>query len=391
MNPLIFIPEERLEQGSEPWLQRRKIVGTSTQSPCVMGEPLPYKDSVKTWLQLHSERAFGSTFQGNLDSERGTRLEPYARELFNEQMKGKVEEMVPIWCERSLQDGAFADTEFSDSSILHWTDPDSPLPPIFGPTIASSYDGYSRNGDFHAWLEIKCPRDKRSKVWKSIKAGRLPDDYYWQVCHQRATFGDHDAFGYFMAYLDDKNYLIMAIDDDERVKSGQFDRDVARVSVEWIKFLGGEPQPGDMSMNEEWAKFEADLIKNRNERMAIEVTAKPFGDAEERAKGKLKDMIKDNIDVPGLPRIYGRQVNFSNRASRSFDMDAFKAANPDFDFGPYETVEVRVDMDAFKAANPDVDLSAFEVAETNIDTAKLIIDQPEFVSTKDSWTVQVQE
>ena len=384
MNRLTFISEALLEQGSDPWLRRRGIVGTSTQSSCVMGEPLDYKDSVRTWRELRTERAFGSAFGGNLDTERGKRLEPLARDLFNNLYEGIIAPVYPIWCERWL-----IENEYEGPSIVHW--PEGGLPPILGPTMASSYDGYSRNGDFHAWVEVKCPRDKRSKVWKSVEKKRIPDDYYWQVVHQRATFGDHDAYGYFMVYLNDEDYLVMAVDEDERVTSGQFARDVQRACQEWIKFLSGELQPGDMSMNIDWSDLEKDLTENRNKRLDIEVKAKPFGDAEERSKRKLKDMIGKGVDAPGLPHIYGRLLSFDNRPTRSFNLDEFQKTHPDFDLSDYKVVTTSFDYDAFKEANQGLDLSDYETATISVDIDRLTKERPEFLTIKDSWYINVRE
>ena len=346
MNRLTFIPEERLQQGSEPWLKRRMIVGTATQCAPVVGFPMPYDDSPQTWRQLRSERAFGSTFKGNPDSERGKMLEPFARNLFNRLYHNSVEPMEPVWCERRLNDERSGSTHLKESE---------PLPDIEGPTIASSYDGYSLNGDYHAWLEIKCPRNERSKVWKAVKAGKIPDDYYWQVVHQRATFGDHMTFGYFMAYLDDENYQIMSIHEDSRVESGQFDKDVRYAESCWKQFLEGQPQPGDMSDVDGWAELENQLTAGRTKRVEIEAAAKPHKDAEELAKKSLKKMIAENCgEGTGLRRIHGRNVSFDNRPKTSFDMESFHNDNPDFDLEPYQKVVVSYDTDRLVAEFPEL-------------------------------------
>lgn len=365
MNQLIFIPESMLPQGSDVWLKRRSIVGTATQAACVAGQPLSYQDSPKWWRDLRAERAFGSTFKGNPDSMRGQRLEPVARALFNEVYKGQIEPMEPIWCERELAVSLYGDYP----SVVMWEW--SSLPEIKSETIASSYDGYSRNGDFHAWLEIKCPRGQSSKTWKAVDQGRIPDDYYWQVVHQRATFGDHEAFGYFMVYLEDGDYLIMAIDDDERVKSGQFAEDVLFLEEQWSMFLSGEGQPGDMSTAPDWKKLEEELAAGRKKRLELEAVIKPHSDAEERAKKALKQLIVEQYgESSGLRKAFGTNVSFSNRAKPSFDLEAFKDANPDFDLSQYEVVNVTVDTDRLRADHPEM-VEPFE-------------------SVKDSWYVSVK-
>ena len=361
MNRLTFIPEERLQQGSEPWLKRRMIVGTATQCAPVVGFPMPYSDSPQTWRQLRSERAFGSTFKGNPDSERGKALEPFARDLFNRLYAKSIRPMEPIWCERKLGD--------SQRGIVHIGNEE--LPEITGETIASSYDGWSMNGDFHAWLEIKCPRNDRSKVWKSLKSGKIPDDYYWQVVHQRATFGDHDAFGYFMAYLDDHHYQIMAIEDDSRFKSGQFDKDVRYAESCWRQFLIGLSQPGDMSEVDGWSDLEELAIAGRTKRIEIEAAAKPHKDAEELAKKSLKKMIVEEIgEGSGLRRIHGNQVSFDNRPQITFDVDTFHNDHPEIDLELYRNVTVSYDTDQLQADYPGL--------------------TEEYLDVKDSWWAKVK-
>ena len=357
MSDLIFIPEERLQQGSQPWLERRRIVGTATQCAVVMGEPLSYPDSPKTWRELRQERAFGSTFKGNADTERGKRLEPLALAKFNDYFSGAIDAMQPIWAERRI-DGEGV------QSVLDWDQPDD-LPQIDGPIIASSYDGYSFTSTRHTWVEIKCPRSTSSKTWVAVEEGRIPDDYYWQIVHQRATFGDQPAFGYFMVYLNDEEWKAMPIAVDPRWKSGQFAEDVKRVEVEWRKFLNNEEQPNDMYSNEDWRSLEDQLVRNRNERVSIELQAKPFVENEEAAKEELREMIEQSFSPGEQRRVYGKRLSFSNHPKQEFDMDAFLAT--------YDEAEMR-------------DLYSKSVW----DTERLSHDYPGFVTTTDNWRVHIK-
>ena len=367
MTQLTFIAEELMAQGSEAWHARRGVVGTSTQTACVMGEPLSYNDSVRTWRQLRSERAFGSTFKGNAGlGARCCGWRPFARAVFNKVHYGEfIAPIRPIWCERPIVEDPI------DGRLLVIA---QPLPEIPGPTIASSYDGYANAGDFHVWVEIKCPRGKSSKVWKSLAKGQIPDDYYWQVVHQRATFGTQDAVGFFMAYLSDTDYLIIEVADDDRMKSGLFDRDVARVSQEWLKFLTGESQQGDMAEVEGWSTLEEMLLVNRRERSAIELRAKPFADNEKLANKQLKGIVDGLYSGQSVPRIYGRQVEYSNRMSLAFDQNAFMASRPEDEMSRYweEVTTFTFNMDRWRKDHLDVDLSEFE-------------------SVKDSWVVNARE
>ena len=361
MSKLTFIPESMLPQGSDIWKKRRSVVGTATQAACVAGEPNSYANSPKTWMDLRTERMFGSTFTGNADTQRGQRLEPIARALFNEIYKGKVEPMEPIWCERSLANGPG-----DRAGVEIWSEPD--LPVVENATIASSFDGYSRNGDYHAWLEIKCPRGMNSKTWKAVDAGRIPDDYYWQVVHQRATFGDQIAFGYFMVYLEDGDHLIMAVEDDARVQSGQFGKDVKYICDQWGQFLEGAAQAGDMAQSSGWLSAAKEMVDAREKRLEMEAEIKPYTTAENTAKEHLRDMIVHEYGQDsGLRRAFGGRVAFVNHPKTEFNLTAFRTIFPDYDLNDY-------------------------VAD--VDYRRLCDDFPEakeFIHTEDSWRVSVRK
>lgn len=360
MSKLTFIPESMLPQGSDIWKKRRSVVGTATQAACVAGEPNSYANSPKTWMELRTERMFGSTFTGNADTQRGQRLEPIARALFNETYKGQIEPMEPIWCERSI-------AEHADLSqgVVDWQDPE--LPVIDEATIASSYDGYSRNGDYHAWLEIKCPRGISSKTWKAVSAGSIPDDYYWQVVHQRATFGSHDAFGYFMVYLEDGDNLIMAVEDDPRFKSGQFEEDVQYICQQWGLFLEGASQAGDMTGVIGWNNAAQDLAAARDKRLELEALIKPHAIIEDESKALLKHLIDEHAQGD-VRKVFGGRVSFTNRPKTTFDFEAFREAHPDFDLNDYVK---------------------------SVDHERLVEQVPElaapFVLIEDSWRVSVKK
>ena len=359
MSKLIFIPEERLSQGSEEWLQRRRIVGTATQCACVMGEPLPYQGAVRTWRELRAERAFGSTFEGNADTERGQRLEPLALEKFNEVVR--VPPMSPIWAERGIDD--------ETTGWLYWTGEE--LPEIEVPTIASSYDGYSYEEGMHThyWVEIKCPRGKNSKTWKAVEEGLIPDDYYWQVVHQRATLGSEViAEGYFMVYLSDEDYLIMPLSDDPRMKSGQFHRDAERCVIEWRWFLLSHHQPSDMSKDEDWLEIENEFLKNRMERVAIEKTADPFRQIEQEAKDRLKKIAEGNYEL-GADRVFGDKVSLKNVQKKGFLLDEWIADHP------HESREP---------------MYYRQKLEKIWDLDRLMADYPGYVKVENNWRVSVR-
>lgn len=138
----------KLVQGSPEWHQRRLTHRNASETAAVLGES-PWT----TPYQLWQERTGRLRREVSAAMAHGTRLEPLAREAY-EQLTGNV--MEPL---------VLVDGEYS-----------------------ASMDGITLDGGLG--LEIKCPiKGRESTLWAEVSGGHLPTHYYWQVQHQLMVSG----------------------------------------------------------------------------------------------------------------------------------------------------------------------------------------------------------
>jgi putative phage-type endonuclease len=129
-----------LIQGTEEWLELRKTKITATDAPVIMSE-----SHWKTKIQLYHEKKSEDVFNFcNSAMQRGTDLEPIARNLF------------------IIQTGIFVEPKVV---IKDWA--------------MASLDGISECGKYI--VEIKCPGSKDHAI---ALQGKVPDHYYAQLQHQ---------------------------------------------------------------------------------------------------------------------------------------------------------------------------------------------------------------
>ncbi len=131
------------EQGSETWKAMRKKFVCASDSATVLGIS-PYSTPLQLWeekLGLRPERPANSAM------ERGTRLEPIARDIFEKKYRILMMPEVKI------------------HPIDTW--------------MMASLDGISLDGK--EILEIKCTNRKNHEI---AKAGKIPEYYKPQVQHQ---------------------------------------------------------------------------------------------------------------------------------------------------------------------------------------------------------------
>ena len=151
-----------LVQGSLPWFEHRSKYRNASESPALMG-----MSSFMTKRQLKAEkRGEGKPFVGNIATDYGNKMEPIALK--------KVSELMGV----DLEAGVWTEGEYS-----------------------ASLDAYGVNKDGKSVkVEIKCPFQKeRSKLWKTVIKGEIPDQYYWQLVHQDMVV-DTD-FSFFFVYI----------------------------------------------------------------------------------------------------------------------------------------------------------------------------------------------
>jgi len=140
-------------QGSDEWLELRKTRITATDANTILG-----LNPWKTRLQLYKEKKGLIPPQAsNARMQRGTELEPVARELFK---------LTTGW-------------------DMH------PAVVVCGEMVMASLDGITPSGDYI--LEIKCPS---IKIHETAKEGRVPPYYYPQLQHQLMVTGAKKVFYY---------------------------------------------------------------------------------------------------------------------------------------------------------------------------------------------------
>ena len=202
-----------IEQGSDEWLQWRLERCMSSDASVIMGSTPSYY-TIRTWADLREARA-------------GFRKEPssYAEYLFRE--GHRKEELARKYLNSS---GLIDVFEFKPACLTSEID---------GIEFGTSLDCY--NG-LDIWVEIKCPRDERSKRWEFVRGGSdnprslIQDHDWWQMVHQAAIINMESATGYYMVYDSNQNNAIIEVPWDELMK------DWPRLLGEWKRFESGETQ-----------------------------------------------------------------------------------------------------------------------------------------------------
>ena len=180
-----------IEQGSEAWFQERCGRFTASKFATLMSG-----ETTKGFGDLITETA-GEIITGeieesyvNADMERGKELEPEAR-------------------------ACFEDTTGLDVLEVGFCLPDDEAQ---GEWVGVSPDGLIPSED--AILEIKCPKKKTHLNY--IKAGRLPNEYKWQVQGQLLVTGAKKA--YFMSYYPNMKPFIIEVLPDEEMRASLTER-----------------------------------------------------------------------------------------------------------------------------------------------------------------------
>lgn len=143
--------ERQLEQGTQGWLDwRAGGIGGSDAAVIKMGDEFPFSTSIVELWKVKTGRSAGP--EQNERMERGHKLEPIARELYERQ--------TGIWVEPVCMEHPYM------------------------PYMRASLDGITE--DRRIILEIKCPNvDTHNKAL----AGELTPYYYCQMQHQLAVSG----------------------------------------------------------------------------------------------------------------------------------------------------------------------------------------------------------
>lgn len=171
---------EDLQQGSPEWLSLRKTKITATDASVIMGT-----SHWKTRIKLYHEKLSNDPpMPPNERMQRGTDLEPVARELFSIQTGIEIKPMVIV------KDWAMA-----------------------------SLDGMNVLGT--KIVEIKCPGEKDHSIALS---GKIPDHYYPQVQHQIYVAGVDMSYyfsfdgidGVIVEVLRDDKYIAKMLEEEKK-------------------------------------------------------------------------------------------------------------------------------------------------------------------------------
>lgn len=138
----------KLVQGSPEWHDHRRRHRNASETPAVL-QLSPWLTAYQLWL-IKTGRAPQPEVTPAM--AHGTRLEPLAREAYEQETGYVMEPLV-------LVDGEYS----------------------------ASLDGITLAGDLI--LEIKCPKAKDSKLLAEAKAGRVPVHVYWQMQTQLLVSG----------------------------------------------------------------------------------------------------------------------------------------------------------------------------------------------------------
>lgn len=190
---------DNITQGTDEWLHLRKGKLTGTVLKAIMGTPKAKQDAI--YEMVYQRLRLGldpEDYENPMD--RGTRLEPEARAMFE------------------------FETGLSTYEIGFITDDDNEH-------IAQSPDGYILGTDDTEALEIKCPGGKNYvKFWLT---NAVPDDYYWQVI-QYFVVNDKLQKLYFVGYNPDIPTHPMHVIE---VKRESLQNEIKQARVDQVAFL----------------------------------------------------------------------------------------------------------------------------------------------------------
>ena len=209
-----MIIRDDLVQGSPEWHAWRAGKATASQAATVMNCALYHP---KTWADLRMDR-MGLSPEPD-DYTKGLWARGHAKET--EYRFNLAEQYKPVCVE--LDDTPFAAS--LDGIATEF---------IFDETQITS------------WLEVKAPRDTRSKVWKMAALGDdmrsrdmrscIPDHYWWQMVHQAGVLPQTAQYCRYMVYIDIDTFHSFEIPAED------LRADWPTLKAEWERFLSGVEQ-----------------------------------------------------------------------------------------------------------------------------------------------------
>ena len=319
--------DSTMPQGSDVWLEwRKQCGGTATQANVVSMNPLPYPNTPKTWADQRAGVGSEISEQGRIAMAHGSEHEDEARRSFQRTFSPHWEpDFEPVCINTYFDDGKW--------------------------NLGASLDGFrfDPKNDQVNYLEIKCPyTGDRSKTWKDICKGTIPDHYIWQMAHQALVLNAHtkpeQVHGWFVAYLPPGfgpnpnhpylKYLHVP-------STSLMDRMTTLLDL-WPRYIGGEVQPGDLR----GFTFESDPDLTMALQSYLEAhKAKAEATKEEaRAKKAILEqaMILNGATDPERPPTWIKKIHLDGltitRTQRNtVNWSQLAKDHPEIDTTPYES------------------------------------------------------
>ena len=235
----------KLKQGTEEWLEHRKLYCNASESPIVMGLS-PWMTPYQLW-EIKTDRT--PPVEANVAMQYGTEMEPIARAAY----------------------------EAKTGIVMQ------PLVMVSG-DYSASLDGITLAGDLI--LEIKCPyKGKSSELWQSVEAWEIPEMYRIQIQHQLFVSGANLAH---LWIYDGNDGLLLEIEPDEVAQQ--------RIKNAWddfVKYVATDTPPplveGDTVLRDDldWQLAAEDYV-------VLKGLAEEAAGRADQAKSKLISLAKHN-------------------------------------------------------------------------------------------------
>lgn len=187
-----------LTQNTPEWHAWRATGLGASLCSAIMGNN-PWRSKFRTWQELVGEVP---VFKGNAATERGHRLEPHARSLYN-----------------------IAYGHYSQPACYVYDEL---------PFILASLDGISRNGK--RVLEVKCPG---WKTFAKIRETREIPAYYRDNCQQQLLCSNADVLDFFVYYPGEEHISIEVFPDESRMV------EIVETLSEFWKWVINKEWPGE--------------------------------------------------------------------------------------------------------------------------------------------------
>lgn len=276
MTDLDWIKQENIVaasvQGSEAWLNERKKGIGSSDIAVIMGVAR-WGSLYNLWLDKTGQLPEDQKFKGNWATERGTRLEPEARSLYEAKVGSPFSPAVAVHPEYSF--------------------------------ARSSFDGI--NHELRKVIEIKCPG---REAHESAKAGKVPE-YYWPQVQWLLMIAGYDDLDY-ISWDGETDPVIVPVKADKAYHETM----LAKAREFWTLVESRTPPPLDELQIED-QELEAILMERQGIKDQIDALTERFDALTDQVKARVPESaqcglfkitwseMKGSIDYAKIPELKG--------------------------------------------------------------------------------------